>query len=136
MNFNDFSGGTAGFAGVDFMFEIFPILFGVVFCVVLASFIAVAARGIAQWNRNNRAPVLTVEATVAAKRMHIGRAHHSGADNMAHSAASTAYFVTFEVESGDRMELAVTGEEYGLLIEGDTGRLTFQGTRFKGFDRV
>ena len=113
------------------MFKIFPILFGVVFCVVLASFIVVAARGIAQWNRNNRAPVLTVEATVAAKRM-----HHSGADNMAHSAASTAYFVTFEVESGDRMELAVTGEEYGLLIEGDTGRLTFQGTRFKGFDRI
>ena len=55
---------------------------------------------------------------------------------MAHSAASTAYFVTFEVESGDRMELAVTGEEYGLLIEGDTGRLTFQGTRVKGFDRI
>ena len=136
MNFNDFSGGASCFAGVDFMFKIFPILFGVVFCVVLASFIVVAARGIAQWNRNNRAPVLTVEATVAAKRMHIGRSHHSGAENMAHSAASTAYFVTFEVESGDRMELRLAGNEYGLLVEGDKGKLSFQGTRFLGFERT
>ena len=65
MNFNDFSGGASCVAGVDFMFKIFPLLVGVVFCVVLASFIVVAARGIAQWNRNNRAPVLTVEATVS-----------------------------------------------------------------------
>ena len=33
------------------------------------------------------------------------------------------------------MELAVTGEEYGLLAEGDEGSLSFQGTRYKGFER-
>ena len=26
--------------------------------------------------------------------------------------------------------------EYGMLAEGDRGRLTFQGTRYKGFERV
>jgi hypothetical protein len=45
-------------------------------------------------------------------------------------------YVTFEVESGDRMEFHVAGHEYGMLIEGDTGNLTFQGTRYLGFDRV
>ena len=43
--------------------------------------------------------------------------------------------MAFEVESGDRMEFAVQGQEYGLLIEGDYGKLTFQGTRYMGFVR-
>ena len=46
----------------------------------------------------------------------------------------TAY-ATFQVESGDRMELSMTGTEYGLLAEGDRGKLTFQGTRYLGFER-
>ena len=53
-----------------------------------------------------------------------------------HDSSSTFYYTTFEVESGDRMELAVSGQDFGMLAEGDTGRLTFQGTRFKGFERV
>ena len=52
-----------------------------------------------------------------------------------HSSSSTYYYVTFEVESGDRLEYQVSGEEYGLLVEGDQGKLTFQGTRYKGFVR-
>lgn len=48
---------------------------------------------------------------------------------------STSYYVTFEVESGDRMELHVSGSEYGMLAEGDYGQLTFQGTRYLDFVR-
>lgn len=33
------------------------------------------------------------------------------------------------------MEFAMDGAEYGLLAEGDRGRLTFQGTRYLGFER-
>ena len=40
------------------------------------------------------------------------------------------------VRAGDRMELEVPDMEYGLLVEGDRGRLTFQGTRFLGFERM
>ena len=43
---------------------------------------------------------------------------------------------TFQVESGDRMELPVSGREYGMLAEGDIGKLTFQGTRYLSFERV
>ena len=43
--------------------------------------------------------------------------------------------MTFQVESGDRMELSMTGTEYGMLAEGDRGKLSFQGTRYLGFER-
>ena len=41
-----------------------------------------------------------------------------------------------QLESGDRMELALSGKEYGQLVEGDLGKLTFQGTRFLAFELV
>lgn len=89
-------------------------------------------KGIAQWNKNNNSPRLTVPVTVVSKRANVSY-HHHGTTNAHH--ASTTYYVTFLVESGDRMELHVTGQEYGKLIEGDIGNLTFQGTRYLGFER-
>ena len=52
------------------------------------------------------------------------------------SHTSTTYYATFQVESGDRMEFSVSGAEYGMLAEGDQGSLTFQGTRYLGFERI
>lgn len=60
--------------------------------------------------------------------------HHHGTES-GHTSSST-YYVTFEVASGDRIELAVNGPEYGLLVNGDYGNLTFQGTRYLGFERI
>ena len=34
------------------------------------------------------------------------------------------------------MELQLSGTEYGLLAEGDQGELSFQGTRYLGFERA
>ncbi len=45
-------------------------------------------------------------------------------------------FVTFELEKGERIELGVKGSEYGMLAEGDRGRLSYQGTRYLGFERA
>ena len=47
----------------------------------------------------------------------------------------TSYYATFEVESGDRLELQVSDYEYGQLAEGDRGKLTFQRKRFLQFER-
>ena len=52
-----------------------------------------------------------------------------------HSSTSTDYYVTFEVASGDDMELEVSGNEYGMLVEEDKGDLSFKGTRYLGFER-
>lgn len=78
---------------------------------------------------------MTVPATIVAKRANVSHHRHGGANEFHHHHTSTSYYVTFQVESGDRMELHVAGTEYGLLIEGDSGKLTFQGTRYLGFER-
>lgn len=44
--------------------------------------------------------------------------------------------VTFELENGKRLELGVKDPEYGMLAEGDRGRLSYQGTRYLGFERI
>jgi hypothetical protein len=112
------------YAGIDLLFSIlFPILFLVVLGMILCAIIG----NISTWNKNNHSPRLTVPATVVAKRTEVSR-HHT--DN-----TFTTYYVTFQVESGDRMELTVSGSDYGMLVEGDIGKLSFQGTRYLGFER-
>lgn len=116
-------------------FNLFGVIFVLMFLIVIGTFITVAVQGIRQWNRNNNSPRLTVAATVVAKRDHISRHRHHGASGMHHSSYSTTYYVTFQFDSNDRIELPVSGQDFGLLVEGDRGQLTFQGTRYLGFQR-
>ena len=116
-------------------FNIFPALFVIVFVIVIVFFIVTAVKGLSQWNKNNHSPVLTVPALVIAKRTSVSHRHHNHAGGSMHTTSSTRYFATFQVESGDRMELPVSASEYGMLAERDSGRLTFQGTRYLGFER-
>ena len=105
------------------------IMFVVVFSIVIVVFVKV----LKQKQTNDRSPRLTVNAEVVGKRTEISHRHHGSEHHMSHT--STYYYVTFQVESGDRMELHVPGYEYGLMIEGDFGDLTFQGPRFLSFAR-
>ena len=123
-------------ASFAFGFGIFQFMFILVFLLFIGVFVSIFVKGISQWNKNNNSPRLTVPATVVAKRTNVSHSHHHhGAGHGMHSSSSTSYYVTFEFESGDRMELHVAGHEYGLLVEGDSGSLTFQGTRYLGFVR-
>ena len=119
--------------GFDLVSTLFPILFALFFVVFLGLLVYTLVRSAGQWRRNNQSPVLTVEAQVVTKRSDVSY-HDTGDTGMRHSHMS--YYATFQVESGDRMELPVSGQEYGLLVEGDEGRLTFQGTRYLGFERT
>jgi hypothetical protein len=115
---------TYVFGGMGIFFEIFVIIF----TLVIGTFIFVAVKGISQWSNNNKSPVLTVPAEKVAKRTETTGGHGD-------SPASTWYYVTIQVQSGDRMELDVTRKEYGMLAEDDLGILTFQGTLYQGFER-
>ena len=119
-----------------FGFGMFQIMFFVIFGLSLCMVLMTLMKGIKEWNKNNHSPRLTVPATVVAKRTHVSRHRHNGAGDHHHYHTSTTYYVTFEVESGDRMELHLSGSEYGLLVEGDKGKLSFQGTRYLGFERT
>ena len=116
-------------------------IFYIVFAAVIGLFIFIIANGIGEWSRNNNSPRLTVDAAVAAKRTAVthDRTANAGDITGAHGYTDhihTSYYATFQVESGDRMELQVSGTEYGMLSEGDCGRLSFQGSRYLGFERT
>ena len=119
-----------GFGLMEFLFPLIFLAFFIMFFVILFMNIS---KGISTWKCNNNSPRLTVEAKVVAKRDEFYRGHHSSHH---HTASRTTYYVTFEFESGDRLELEVDGSEYGMVVEGDNGKLTFQGTRFLGFERI
>ena len=86
-------------------------------------------------SRNNSLPIRTVEAEVVAKRSDVSFVQYGGHRGDSNAFADTSYFVTFQTANGERTELAVAGREYGMLAEGDSGRLTFQGTLYVGFER-
>ena len=115
-----------------FFDSVFPVIFTILFVLVFVFILINLARNIGQWHKNNHSPRLTVPATVVAKRAEV--THHHDANTHTGS-SSTWYYATFQVESGDRIELSVPNRDYGYLVEGDHGRLTFQGTRFLSFDR-
>ena len=117
---------------MDFMFSVFPVLFTMVFLLVFGTIVYSIFKSIKQEHKNNQSPRLTVEAKVVTKRTSYRK--NGGRDNHM-SPGYTTYYVTFEVKSGDRMELSVQGHEYGMLVEGDFGELSFQGTRYLGFER-
>lgn len=122
--------------GFGFGFGLFQIMFFIVFGLALCTVIMTLVKGVTEWNKNNHSPRLTVPATVVTKRTDVTRRRRSGTNGHHHHHTSTSYYVTFEVESGDRMELHMTGSEYGMLVEGDRGNLSFQGTRYLGFERT
>lgn len=121
-------------------FAMFNILFPFVFLLVVSMSVVIIINHLRQWNRNNHSPRLDVEATVISRRadVNIHQTGNAGDISGAHgftTTSSTDYYVTFQVKSGDRMEFLVNGQEYGQLLEGDRGTLTFQGTRYLGFER-
>lgn len=109
-------------------FDLFGAMFVIIPVLIIGVFIFIFVKGISEWSSNNKSPILSVPAEVITKRTRTSGGHGN-------SAASTSYYVTFEVQSGDRIELRVNGSEFGMLAEQDLGILTFQGTRYKVFER-
>ncbi len=114
------------------MFSLVSIFIPLMFVIVFGTIIFSIIKGIGQWNKNNKEPVLTVICKVVTKRTNTTR-HNNSNNNMGSN--STTYYSTFEVESGDRIEFTISGKEYGMLAEGDIGKLVFQGTRYLSFER-
>jgi hypothetical protein len=113
----------------DFAGTVMPI-----FIVVMIGILAISAgRGLLQWGRNNGSPILTIPAHIVSKRTEV-RQQQLQEENGS-TRTSTTYYLTYELEGGSRMEFKVDGHEYGLSAEGDRGMLTYQGTRYHGFQR-
>lgn len=118
-----------GFGG----FGAFGLIFILFFLVFIGAFIFVIVKSISQYAKNNNSPRLIVPAKIVSKTTHVS--HHHNASDSIHSSSYSTYTITFEVESGDRIQLNLNSYEYGMLAEGDMGTLTFQGTRYISFVR-
>lgn len=121
---------TSGFEG----------LFMIVSILISGIFILVLANSFRQWNKNNHSPHLIVDATIVSKRIDVTHHRHTNAGDMTgahgyHTTTSSTYYVTFQVETGDCIELCVDESVYDMFLEGDKGKLTFQGTRYLEFER-
>ena len=110
---------------------IFAAVFSLIFILALVLIIVRVVQGIDTWHKNNRSPKQTVSAVLVGKRTAVWG--HSGTNTV--GSTNTAYFLTFQAESGERTEFNVDGRVYGMSAEGDRGQLSFQGTRFLGFAR-
>ena len=115
--------------GFGFPFLLSRMMFYAVPLLMFAVIGLTIVRSLKEWHHNENSPRLTVDAKIVGKRSDYRRRRNS-------TGHRSRYYVTFEVTSGDRMELLMEGHEYGLLVEGDRGKLTFQGTRYLGFERT
>jgi len=116
----------------------FAILVAIVVVFIGGMFLYVIVaitRGIADSARQRRyddqQPLLSRDARVVGKRLSTAGVHGM------QGSTRTSYFVTFEIrDTGERLELPVSGIEYGGLAEGDGGSLRTQGSRYHGFTRA
>ncbi len=120
----------------------FPIIFLIAFVIVAGIIIINIISALRTWISNNRHPVLAEFAKVKGKRTKIWSHHSRSAHNRNrsrlnhHTHTRTQYFITFENEDGNRQEFQVSERDFGQIAEEDTGNLTYQGTRFKHFERT
>lgn len=117
------------FSPVDnFMFSAMPVIGMIIFFIVIAGFVFAIGSGVKQYASNKSKPIETVPARIIGKRPHTWG---GSGDSSAH----TSYYVTFELQNGERIEMPVMDSFYGMHVEGDVGMLTHQGTHMMSFER-
>lgn len=116
------------------------VFFAVVGMAVLGGIIALVAAISRREIKNNRAPVKETHVTVVSKRVDSARQQQpiagdtSGAHGFQTMTFST-YHVRFHSDAGEPIELTVSQGVYAILHEGDSGMLTYQGTRLIGWGK-
>ena len=127
-------GPSFGDSGFNQMFNIFPVLFFLVFAFIIGGIIF----SIVKHMRNSQSPEETAYATVVAKRMdvrHYSNHHHN--DDIGHSGSSsrTYYYITLQFDNGVRKEYLDIKNLFGLVVEGDRGYAATKGEWIVAFER-
>ena len=99
--------------------------------IVLLMLVAKLTGRVSVEEKQGRKPVYNIQAEVKGKRTLVE------ADPENPPAPRTRYFVTFHKRDGNRVEMEVPGEDYGLAAEGDEGVLVYsKGDEFIVFKRM
>ncbi|NQX43868.1 DUF2500 domain-containing protein [Paenibacillus tritici] len=107
----------------------FPFILKLVLLMIAGYVIYTIVMMIKTWITNYTSPVQSNVVSVVAKRTEVwgGRGYMG---------THTSYYVTFEFQGGQRRELQVKPKAYATMVEGDRGNLSYQGSRFTGFERI
>lgn len=103
---------------------------GGLLAIVLLMLVAKMTSMINIEEKRGEKPVYNIQAVVKGKRTLVE------ADPENRNVPKTTYFVTFHKRDGNRVEMQVPGEDYGLAAEGDEGVLVYQGDEFVVFKRT
>ncbi|HNR03654.1 MAG TPA: DUF2500 domain-containing protein [Bacillota bacterium] len=110
----------------DFLFSVVPFFMFIIFVIVTMTFITSFTEGLGQYLRNKSAPKKTIPARLAAKRTHDWGGYGD-------TDIRISYYAAFETENGERLEFPVSSSFSEMYAEGDTGMLTYKGTKFIDF---
>jgi Na+-transporting methylmalonyl-CoA/oxaloacetate decarboxylase gamma subunit len=143
---NDFGPfGGFGLFGVGF-----TIVF-VVICVFIVFMIVMMASQFVRMGRqraaNAAAPEVQAQVRVIGKRVeNLGQSmsggmpalpsRHTVVVRMGDDTVYQRNLISFEQSGGERFEIEVPSDQYGLIAEGDTGTVTMKGTEFVSFARA
>lgn len=109
--------------------------------LIIASIVFKGIKSLMEWHNNNNSPCLNIGAKIVARRTENCDGYNTRRRNRHEGRGITIesnvpkYYITFELETGERKEMSVPRKSYGLLVEGDVGSLTYQGTRYIDFKR-
>lgn len=138
-------GGFGMFGMMGIGMTIFIILFFIVFFAIIGA-IVWRAVGVGRAKAQQAAaPEVQAQGRVVDKRVETLSPGHTGDAElgspnvvrvpMGDGSAWQLHKITFEQASGERFELSVPPEQYGLIVEGDTGTVTMKGGDLLSFSR-
>jgi len=104
---------------------------GGMMAIVLLMLVAKLTGKVNVEEREGRKPVYNIQAEVKGKRSYIEASPENPNIPVTH------YYLTFHKRDGNRVEMEVPGEDYGLAAEGDEGVLVYaKGDEFIVFKRT
>ncbi len=83
--------------------------------------------------------MIHADANIAQKQLDSAEADVTGKRTLVENgdgATKTTYYLTFQKMDGSRIEMIVSGEDYGMAAEGDHGVLVTRGDEFVVFKRM
>ena len=95
--------------------------------VTMGVFIVLCLDNVITWYKNNHAPIEVVHAIVCDKKRNMTL---NGL-----SATLNTFYASFRLENGEVKEFPIDSVAYYGLEEGQSGELTYQGSRFLRYDR-
>lgn len=110
--------------------KVVPIFFIGVFILAVVTYLRVNA----EYRRNMKSPVTTQKAKLISKRVEIKGHKNPDKDPKLNPTARIYHVLRFRLENGELAEYDVEEADYNQMTEGALGKLTTQGTWFKGFE--